>query len=225
MTKRLKEYAQPGFHFYLARELSNLIPSLQNDTKILDVGCGTGAWLNRLGDLGFNNLCGIDIDASKFAASKKKLLKRNIDWEDWNLNERFELITAIEVLEHLENIGFFLNSITRYLESNGYLLITTPNVHSLENRLCFLLFEQMPGFHDKGEPTHVYPLLIKAFTRLLPRYKLKIVKIWGYPATSNYRFPHFGNPRLLRYTSKLLKLSLPNNLYGDNLCLLIKNDQ
>ncbi|MCS6815616.1 MAG: class I SAM-dependent methyltransferase, partial [Cyanobacteria bacterium] len=189
------------------------------DTPILDIGCGSGAWLQRLADRGFQNLWGIDQDIEQFRASGAHVHQVNLDMDNLDLPiQHFGLITAIEVIEHLENPGRLFYHASRYLDPHGYLLITTPNIHSVGCRLRFLLTGQLKSFDAKGDPTHIYPVLLTALNRVLPRYGLKIVKKWGYPARGSL----VSRPSTL-LLSTIAEWFLPNSDPGDTLCLLIRS--
>jgi ubiquinone/menaquinone biosynthesis C-methylase UbiE len=47
--KQLSERTISGLH----KNLSQSLPQITYDTAVLDIGCGTGAWLERLSKLGF----------------------------------------------------------------------------------------------------------------------------------------------------------------------------
>jgi hypothetical protein len=99
----------------------------------------------------------------------------------------------------------------------GYLLLTTPNMHSLVSRLRYLLTGRLGQFDEKGDLTHVNPLLLSGAERIFPRYGLRIVERWGYPKRGSliYRRP-------LELASRALGLLLPNDVPGDSLCLLLQ---
>lgn len=211
---QLVERTLPGLH----QSLIQAIPGLSYETEVLDIGCGTGAWLERLAEAGFHKLYGVDINTSNFESKKATCLQANLDFDDLDLGDKkFGLITAIEVLEHLESPGRFFYQVKRYLDKDGYFLITTPNIHSINCRLRFLITGKLASFDEKGDPTHIYPVLLECIDRILPRYSLKIVKTWTYPVEGSIAFREST-----QWMSKILKLFLPNSYTGDTLCLLIQ---
>jgi SAM-dependent methyltransferase len=191
---------------------------LPPDAAILDVGCGTGAWLRRLSEAGYSNLWGVDQDVSNVGFASARVATVDLDQDGFPFgDQRFSLITAIEVIEHLENPGRLYHLARHYLEDGGYLLLTTPNMHSLVSRLRYLLTGQLGQFDEKGDLTHVAPLLLSGAARVFPRYNLTVVERWGYPAHGSlvYRRP-------LELASRALGLLLPNDVPGDALCLLLR---
>ena len=210
----LGERTLTGLHAALIKRL----PPLPPEAAILDVGCGTGAWLRRLSEAGFSNLFGVDQDLSgfRFPAAKVRPFDLNGDASPFP-GQRFALITAIEVIEHLDNPGRLYRLAQHHLVDGGHLLLTTPNIHSLVSRLRHLVTGQLGQFDAKGDQTHVTPLLLAGMERLLPRYGLKLVARWGHPERGSivYRRP-------VALAAQVLGVLLPNDIPGDALCLLLR---
>jgi 2-polyprenyl-3-methyl-5-hydroxy-6-metoxy-1,4-benzoquinol methylase len=194
------------------------VPQIPRDAQILDIGCGSGAWLDRLASAGFSNLHGIDQDIEQFRCARATCSKADLDHDDLALGaRRFDLITAIELIEHLENPGRLYKHIRDHLAPGGFALVTSPNIHSLVSRLRHLVTGRLGQFDDKSDLTHITPLLLVGLERILPRYGLKIVQRWGHPEHGSvaYRKP-------LVMASRLLGLVLPDEIPGDLLCVLIQ---
>lgn len=49
------------------------------------------------------------------------------DAEDFNLDQKFEVVFAGELIEHLSNPGTFLDNVRQHLLDDGVLILTTPN--------------------------------------------------------------------------------------------------
>lgn len=209
----LTERTLSGLHADLIAHL----PPLPRDASILDVGCGTGAWLRRLSQAGFTNLWGVDRDVGQFGFAGATTAAADLDSDEFPFGDRkFDLITAIEVVEHLENPGRLYRLLSRFLTEVGLALVTTPNIHSLLSRLRHLLTGRLGQFDDKGDATHVIPVLLDGLARILPRYGLTVRARWGYPEVGSvvYRKP-------LQIASRVLRLALPDEVPGDALCLLL----
>jgi SAM-dependent methyltransferase len=210
----LTERTLPGLHATLIAHL----PALAADAPILDVGCGTGAWLRRLSEAGFRNLFGVDQDLGGFGFPGATVARYDLDGDGPPFgDQRFNLVSAIEVIEHLENPGHLYRLAQRYLVEGGHLLLTTPNIHSLVSRLRHLITGELGQFDAKGDQTHVAPLLLAGAERLLPRYGLTMVGRWGYPERGSivYRRP-------LALAAQILGTLLPDHVPGDALCLLLR---
>lgn len=121
----LKKYFFNNFE----NNLVSLIGPL-NPQKILDAGCGEGFTLQRLYELKIGKeLEGIDASRIAIQTGKKLYPHLNIKIGDiYNLpykNDSFDLITCMEVLEHLENPVKALKEIERV--SSKFALFTVPN--------------------------------------------------------------------------------------------------
>jgi 2-polyprenyl-3-methyl-5-hydroxy-6-metoxy-1,4-benzoquinol methylase len=213
---RLVERTLTGLHASLVLEL----PAVGAQDPILDIGCGTGAWLHRLGGLGYQHLHGIDLHPSDFSTKRATVSQANLDYDDIGLDDRkFTLITAIELIEHLENPGRLFYHVSRHMSDDGMFLVTTPNIHSTICRMRFFLTGNLKQFDSKGDQTHIYPVLITAIERILPRYGLRIFRQWSYPAKGSItsRF----STRILATAAEFF---VPESIPGDTLCLLIRRE-
>ena len=102
--------------------------------KLLDLGCGTGLTLAVLARY-FPDSMGCDVGKKEVKASKEllKLLKikspvilydgRRLPFDD----NTFDIVTSIEVIEHVFQPGLMLREIKRVLKPDGILHITTAN--------------------------------------------------------------------------------------------------
>jgi SAM-dependent methyltransferase len=223
----LPELALPGLHEALVErvlQLSEIGPA----TPILDIGCGSGAWLARLARHGFKRLHGVDNQSfTTFPLADETGGVFSCSYADLDNDPdlglgtaTFGLITTIEVIEHVHNPGRFLGHVARHLADNGYFLITTPNLHSVRARLRFALTGKLQGFDPTdapADPTHLYPVFLTCLDRLLARYQLKTVERWTFP-------PRWGAGTRLtrRLAAGMLTTVLPNHLAGDLLCVLVR---
>ena len=214
----LAERANAGVHSHVADKVTEIL--LDKNSTILDVGCGTGALLARLATLGYKHLSGIDISLPTDPVDGITFLEHDLDTIATPYpDSAFSLVISVEVFEHVENMGTLLRELSRLLAPDGNLLITTPNVHSLEARLRYFLLGRLKQFDELGDPTHIYPIFLYTFTRLLKRYSLEIVETWGFPLDGSSP----TSRGILRLTTKLLQLAgLKAVPPGDHLCLLIR---
>jgi len=122
--------------------LSNLQEYLENfvqDKEVLDVGFAgdkdvsmdSPYWVHKLIRENAKYVLGMDYDRN--AVQKLKALGYNCIYgnaQNFNLNRKFDVIFAGELIEHLENPGLFLECAKRHLKKGGLLIITTPNQFS-----------------------------------------------------------------------------------------------
>ena len=113
-------------------KLKNKTKPLKN-IKILDIGCGGGLLSEPMQRLGAN-VTGIDasiknIKVAKLHAKKNSL---NINYlcsspEKLKINKKFDVILNMEIVEHVEDIQFFLKSCSKLLKKNGLMFVATIN--------------------------------------------------------------------------------------------------
>lgn len=116
-------WAKPDQEMSLIRSLG-----LARDAAILDVGCGAGHLLNRLADVGYTNLLGIDpfIPNDMKSIAGVPILRRELG----ELDGQFDLVMFNHSLEHVEAPRDVLASACRLLTPNGQCVVRIPTVSS-----------------------------------------------------------------------------------------------
>ena len=113
-------------------KLENKKIPLEN-IKILDIGCGGGLLSEPMCRLGAT-VTGIDasdknINVAKIH-SKKNNLKINYfcsSPEKFDVKDKFDVILNMEIVEHVEDVNFFLKSCNKLLKKNGIMFVATLN--------------------------------------------------------------------------------------------------
>ena len=139
----------------------------------LDVGCGAGLLAEPLARLGAS-VTAIDaapelIDAARAHAAGQGL---QIDYRAVGVEElegEYDLVTALEVIEHVADPQGFVTSLAQRLAPGGLLILSTPNRTAWSKLLTITLaegFGRIPkGTHDYDkfiDPAHMRSLLAKA---------------------------------------------------------------
>ena len=101
--------------------------------KILDIGCGGGLLSEPMSRLGAE-VFGMDaseknIEVAKLHAKKSGL---NIEYfcsspEKFKTDLKFDVILNMEIVEHVEDVDFFLESCSKLLKENGIMFVATLN--------------------------------------------------------------------------------------------------
>ena len=215
----LAERTVGGLHSYLVNTV--LSRFARPGARCVDLGAGTGALAVRLQQLDLDVL-GADRDSAGFQAP---VPFRQVDLNDAQFPDalgpgQFDLVTVVEVIEHLEAPIAFLRGLARLLAPDGVAVITTPNVDSLPARLKFLFKGKLRMLDEHDDPTHITPIFWDLLTRqYLDRAGLRLVEHHVYP-------PHgfvVGRPvyqRLLRLVGPLI-VTGPPHLMGDNHVLVL----
>jgi 2-polyprenyl-6-hydroxyphenyl methylase/3-demethylubiquinone-9 3-methyltransferase len=101
--------------------------------RMLDIGCGAGLLCEPFTRLGAQ-VIGVDPSASNIAAAKLHAEKGHlsIDYrcttvEEMDVRERFDIVLAMEVVEHVSDIGLFLNRCAAMLKPGGMMVVSTLN--------------------------------------------------------------------------------------------------
>jgi SAM-dependent methyltransferase len=95
--------------------------------RILDVGCGTGTMLTHLA--AFGKVQGVDIDEEAVGYCRERGLVDVSMGEASDLpfpQDSFDLVTALDVIEHLDDDASALREMGRVLRPRGHLLVTVP---------------------------------------------------------------------------------------------------
>lgn len=101
---------------------------LSQDTMILDVGCGTGGNLSMLADFGSVVGSEFDPDAAKMAKERgvAKIVRSSLPNQMPFADDQFQLVTLLDVLEHIDEDQASLATLTNLLSPGGHLVMTVP---------------------------------------------------------------------------------------------------
>ena len=104
-----------------------------NGLKVLDIGCGGGLLSEPMARLGAK-VVGIDassqnIKVAKYHLNKSKLNIKYINTSPENLKikEKFDIILNMEIVEHVEDVNFFIKESSKFLKKSGIMFIATLN--------------------------------------------------------------------------------------------------
>ena len=101
--------------------------------NILDIGCGGGLLSEPMTRLGAN-VTGIDASSKNINIAKIHAKKNNLKInylcsspEKLKIKKKFDVILNMEIIEHVEDINFFINSCSKLLKKNGLMFVATLN--------------------------------------------------------------------------------------------------
>ena len=120
---------------------------------------------------------GVDLEKDYIKTLKKDygldLVFANV--QEMDLKRRFEIVTALDIIEHLENPGLFLVNIEKHLTDGGRLILTTPNSFDFGRlvRSVLRFFDNDPNCHAQ----HTAWYSPRVITTLLERCGFEVERI------------------------------------------------
>ena len=150
--------------------------------KVLDLGCGTGEFLNNYFDMGAECL-GIDIENNFKIKNKKKFKLINMEANIFlkNCKRKFDVIFLFEFLEHLEEQDKYLlfEHLSKNLNKNAYIFISTLNKNLLSKYLAIDIAESLLKLLPKK--THDFNLFLtpSKLQSISQKYNLNLIDIEG----------------------------------------------
>jgi len=122
--------------------------------RALDVGCGAGLLCEPLARLGAN-VTGLDASGEVIAAAREHASQSGLDI-DYRVGElaalesgRYDLVTAMEVIEHVADKPAFLAALAERLEKGGLAMLSTPN-RTAKSRLLLVEAAERLGVVPRG---------------------------------------------------------------------------
>ena len=190
--------------------LKNKKKPLEN-ISILDVGCGGGLLsepMNRLGA----QVVGIDasyknIEVAKLHAKKNKL---DIDYfcstpEKFETSKKFDVILNMEIVEHVEDIDFFLKSCSNLLKKNGIMFVATLNKTLKSYLFAIVGAEYILRWLPIG--THEWEKFVKPkdLIEILKKHNLKLEALDGMKFNLLKNKWHLSSDKSINYIGKFIK--------------------
>ena len=117
---------EPGHKYFLGDALA------PGHGELLDIGCGTGNFLAAARNVGYS-VTGIELDRNAARFAKEELgLPRVLglaisDFAERNPDEKFDVVTFFEVLEHQAAPAGFVEKVKSCLRPRGYIALSVPN--------------------------------------------------------------------------------------------------
>ena len=134
------------------RTISSMVSRLGNGLRVLDIGCGAGVISEQIGKLGNSITCADLPTIASLAHKSRDLTAVAADAEQLAFAPNsFDVVLALEILEHLWNPLGFLDEVYRILDTEGYLIIEVPEGREglrWDSHIQYFTLEalkQMPG--------------------------------------------------------------------------------
>ncbi|HKO97134.1 MAG TPA: class I SAM-dependent methyltransferase [Pyrinomonadaceae bacterium] len=182
---------------------------------LVDVGCGSGHLWRYLRSSTFRYV-GTDAVHYDGFPTAAEFIKTNLDQSEWPMEEgSADVVTAVEVIEHLENPRAFMRHLVRLAKPGGRVIITTPNQLSLLSLITLLVKKRFSAFQDVHYPAHITALLEVDLSRIALECGLRDLEIvyscqgrivltpWHYPNFAARLFPRAMSDNLLLTGTKV----------------------
>ena len=191
-------------------KLDNNKTPLKN-IKILDIGCGGGLLSEPMCRLGAK-VTGIDASDKNIKVAKLHSKKNNlqIDYfcsspENFHVDDKFDVILNMEIVEHVEDVNFFLKSCSKLLKKNGIMFVATLNKTLKSYIFAIVGAEYILRWLPIG--THEWEKFIKPeeLISILKKYDLRLDKIDGMNFNLLKNKWSVGNDKSVNYITKFIK--------------------
>ncbi len=136
----------------------------------LDVGCGTGAFANKMLKAEWT-VTGLEPDSGARAVAEKMYGLKILNADElFNLQTNsFDAITLWHVLEHVHDLHGYVKQLKNLLKENGKLFIAVPNYTSYDAQV----YKQYWAAYDV--PRHLYHFSPASMKNLIEQHELKII--------------------------------------------------
>lgn len=182
-----------------------MLDQIADGSRVLELGCATGYFSERLK----RKRCyvvGVEYEkeAAKIASKicDKVLLSNLEDLKKVNLrNETFDVVLAMDIIEHLRNYAEIVTAVGKWLRPEGRFFLSTPNIAHVSIRLGLLMGKFEYTYQGILDETHVHFFTRESLIRLLKEKRFSIISIQG--STDLGQVPILG--RYLRHIPKSLQ--------------------
>jgi 2-polyprenyl-6-hydroxyphenyl methylase / 3-demethylubiquinone-9 3-methyltransferase len=179
---------------------------------ILDIGCGGGLLSEPMCRLGAN-VVGIDaskknIEIAKFHAKKNKLKINYLTAspEKLDTKKKFDVILNMEIIEHVDDIDFFIKESSKLLKKNGLMFVATLNKTLKSYAFAIIGAEYILKWLPIG--THDWEKFVKPddLIKIAKKNNLLIKRLEGMKFNLLDNTWKISNDTSVNYITKLLKI-------------------
>ena len=180
--------------------------------NILDIGCGGGLLSEPMARLGAN-VTGIDasdknIKIAKLHAKKNKLYINYfcLSPEKLKTNNKFDVILNMEIIEHVDDVNFFLKSSSKLLKKNGIMFVATLNKTLKSYLFAIIGAEYILQWLPIG--THEWEKFVKPekLIEILKRYNLNLDDLSGLKFNLIKDEWSLSSDKSINYIAKFIKI-------------------
>jgi len=196
--------------------LQTIKKSNPNISKILDIGCSSGTFLDLAKQQNLTTY-GIELNKAEFEFVKKKGHKVfNELLENVSFNTKFDAITMWDVFEHIIDGEFYLNTMKELLNNDGVIFLQIPSSDALAAKIL----QEHCNMYDGLEHVNLYG--VKTIKQLANKCNLEVLdlktvisEIGVINNFLNYENPYLGNTTNKEFIPNLIdEKSIHETLQG-----------
>jgi 2-polyprenyl-3-methyl-5-hydroxy-6-metoxy-1,4-benzoquinol methylase len=158
-------------NFTLGQKVQYINKHVPKKGRLLDFGCGTGHFLKRAEEDGWET---VGFEPSKVAANiaktKNKLTIYN-ELVDLEGEKKFDAISLFHVLEHIHDLNSTMETLSSKLKKRGVFFIAVPNIDSFDAK------EYKEGWAAWDVPRHLYHFSQETMDKFAETHDLRIKTI------------------------------------------------
>lgn len=162
---------------------AHVVRMVGKNKRVLEIGCASGSQTKPLSQQFGCDVTGIEINPEAAEEARpycKRLLVGDIERMDLNAelgDSRFDVITFGDVLEHLRDPKSILDKVRRFIDADGYVLISVPNIAHAS-----VVFELMNGRFDYRstgllDDTHIHFFTKRSLVRMVEDASYLVVEL------------------------------------------------
>lgn len=152
-----------------------------SNTQVFDLGCGNGAFAQKLSSLGFS-VTGVDPSGSGIGISNSQTSLARLEIGDCyeDLQERFgkfPVVVSLEVVEHIYYPRRFASCISNLLTDDGIAIVSTPYHSYWKNVMLAITGKMDSHFTALWDNGHIKFWSIKTLSQLLSEQGLVLERV------------------------------------------------
>jgi len=194
--------------FFIKTLYINLFPFYKEHLSVLEIGAGNGSRIKLLRELGIENITALELNKrmAEYISNTYGVKTYCSDLMEVEFENKFDVIIASMVLEHLDQPRKYVNKIYNLLEKNGYFIFSIPNFSGIEFKIfkqfCYALH---PPFHLSHFNEKTILKLLNNFSWIkiyFQHFDRDVVASAGY----RYEFLHKSIDGLIGYNALIRKI-------------------
>lgn len=203
LNKELREYKIRTIWKERLILLKKFVDRIENK-RILEIGAGTGEWLETLEEHGANNYMAIEIAKDEFHILKKQFRYKvfNTSLNDFNGGDNFDIICLWDIVEHFSEIEHHMKKIKKLLSQDGLVIFSTINANSFSFKI------KKAHWRYFIPPEHIFYLNQKSIKYLSDNYGFDLLYFKTHPQLQAYLSDNRNEQGIKKINIHLYKFKL-----------------